>query len=161
MEHPSYHPGREARLRVNGEHVGMLGQLHPMVQEAFDLPGEAPVLAAEIDFEALSRHIPASHRIGPVPRFPAVRQDIALVVDQNVLAGQVQAAILAAGGRLLSGVRLFDVYRGEQIGPGKKSLAYALTFQAEDRTLTDQEVAKVQAKIVSRLEKELGARLRA
>jgi phenylalanyl-tRNA synthetase beta chain len=161
MEHPSYHPGRVARLRVNGEHVGMLGQLHPMVQEAFDLPGEAPVLAAEIDFEALSRHIPASHRIGPVPRFPAVRQDIALVVDQNVPAGQVQAAILAAGGPLLADVRLFDVYQGEQIGPGKKSLAYALTFQAEDRTLTDQEVAKVQAKIVSRLEKELGARLRA
>ncbi len=161
MEHPSYHPGRVARLRVNGEHVGMLGQLHPMVQEAFDLPGEAPVLAAEIDFEALSRRIPASHRISPVPRFPAVRQDIALVVDQNVPAGQVQAAILAAGGPLLADVRLFDVYQGEQIGAGKKSLAYALTFQAEDRTLTDQEVAKVQAKIVSRLEKELGAKLRA
>jgi phenylalanyl-tRNA synthetase beta chain len=120
-----------------------------------------PVLAAEIDFDTLSRHIPASHLVRPVPRFPAVRQDIALVVDQSIPASQVQAAILAAGGKLLTGVRLFDVYQGEQIGAGKKSLAYALTFQAEDRTLTDQEVAKAQGRIVTKLEKELGARLRA
>ena len=159
-EHPSCHPGRLARLRVNGEHVGVLGQLHPLVQAAFDLPDKSPVLAAEIDFDALSRHIPASHRTSPVPRFPTVRQDVALVVDESIPASQVQAAILAAGGKLLADVRLFDVYQGEQIGAGKKSLAYTLTFQAEDRTLTDQEVAKVQSKIVSRLEKELGARLR-
>jgi phenylalanyl-tRNA synthetase beta chain len=161
VEHPYFHPGRVARLRIEGEHVGVLGQLHPLVQEAFDLPDEVPVLAAEIDFEALSRYIPASHRISPVPRFPAVRQDIALVLDQSIPASQVQAAILAAGGNLLADVRLFDVYEGEQIGAGRKSLAYALTFQAEDRTLTDQEVAKAQGRIVSKLEKELGARLRA
>jgi phenylalanyl-tRNA synthetase beta chain len=161
VEHPYFHPGRVARLQVDGEHMGVLGQLHPLVQEAFDLPGDVPVLAAEIDFDTLSRHIPASHLVRPVPRFPAVRQDIALVVDQSIPASQVQAAILAAGGKLLAGVRLFDVYQGEQIGAGKKSLAYALTFQAEDRTLTDQEVAKAQGRIVSKLEKELGARLRA
>jgi phenylalanyl-tRNA synthetase beta chain len=160
MEHPIYHPGRVARLSVNAEHVGLLGQLHPLVQEAFDLPEDNPVFVAEIDFEALSRHIPDSHWVRPVPRFPAVWQDIAVVVGESVPAGQVQAAILAAGGRLLTDARLFDVYRGEQISAGKKSLAYNLTFQAEDRTLTDKEVAKIQSRIVRRLEKELGARLR-
>jgi phenylalanyl-tRNA synthetase beta chain len=159
-EHPGYHPGRVARLRVNDNPVGVLGQLHPLVQTAFDLPEDKPVFVAEIDFEALSRHIPDSHLVRPVPRFPAIRQDIAVVVDESAPADQVQATIMAAGGHLLVDVRLFDVYRGEQIGAGKKSLAYALTFQAGDRTLTDQEAAKVQSRIVKRLEKELGARLR-
>jgi phenylalanyl-tRNA synthetase beta chain len=167
-EHPSFYPGRVAHLRVNGDSIGILGQLHPLVQQAFDLPpldvpggGEQPVLAADLDFEALSRHIPAVHRVTSMPRFPAVRQDIAVIVDEDIPASQVQAAILAAGGGLLAGVRLFDVYHGEQIGAGKKSLAYALTFQAEDRTLTDQEAARIQSRILKRLEQELGARLRA
>jgi len=166
-EHPSYYPGRVARLLVNGDLVGVLGQLHPLVQGAFDLPPvdprgeEKPVLVAEIDFEALSRTIPDAHLVSPVPRFPAIRQDIAVIVDEGVPASQVQATIRAAGGRLLTDARLFDVYRGGQIGAGKKSLAYALTFQAPDRTLTDKEAAKVQSRIVKRLEKELGAKLRA
>jgi phenylalanyl-tRNA synthetase beta chain len=166
-EHPSYYPGRVARLRVSGEPVGVLGQLHPLVQEAFGLPpvdprGEdKPVLVAEIDFEVLSQHIPDAHLVSPVPRFPAIRQDIAVVVDEGVPAGQVQATILGAGGRLLVDAHLFDVYRSDQIGAGKKSLAYALTFQAPDRTLTDKEAAKVQSRIVKRLDKELGAKLRA
>jgi phenylalanyl-tRNA synthetase beta chain len=165
-EHPSYYPGRVAQLRIMGVTVGMLGQLHPLVQEAFDLSpvgprGEdKPIFVAEIDFEELSHHIPEGHLVHPVPRFPAVRQDVAVVVDEGTPASQVQATILAAGGRLLVSARLFDVYRGEQIGAGKKSLAYALTFQAEDRTLTDKEVAKVQGSIVKKLEQELGARLR-
>jgi phenylalanyl-tRNA synthetase beta chain len=158
---PSYYPGRVASLRVDGETIGVLGQLHPLVQEAFDLPEDRPVLVAHIDFEAMSQHISNIHRVSPVPRFPAVRQDIAVIVDESMPAKQVETTILASGGRLLSGARLFDVYRGEQIGAAKKSLAYTLTFQAEDRTLTDREVAKVQDRIVSKLEKELGARLRA
>jgi phenylalanyl-tRNA synthetase beta chain len=166
-EHPSYYPGRAARLRVDGDTIGLLGQLHPLVQDAFDLPtvdpsgDDRPVLVAELDFDVLSRHIPDAHLVSPVPRFPAIRQDIAVVVDAHMPASQVQAAILDAGGKLLVDVRLFDVYRGDQIGAGKKSLAYALTFQAPDRTLTDKEAAKVQNRIVKRLEQELGGRLRA
>jgi len=166
-EHPSYYPGRVARLVVNGDSVGVLGQLHPLVQSAFDLPPvdprgeEKPVLVAEINFDALSRAIPDAHLVSPVPRFPAIRQDIAVIVDEGVLASQVQTTIHAAGGRLLTDARLFDVYRGDQIGTGKKSLAYTLTFQAPDRTLTDKDAAKVQSKIVKQLEKELGAKLRA
>jgi phenylalanyl-tRNA synthetase beta chain len=138
-----------------------LGQLHPLVQEAFDLPEDDPVFVAEIDFDTLSNYIHDSYLVQPVPRFPAVRQDIALVLDKGVPANQVQETIVAAGGRLLTDVQLFDVYQGEQISADKKSLAYALTFQAEDRTLTDKEVAKIQNRIVKRLEKELGAKLRA
>jgi phenylalanyl-tRNA synthetase beta chain len=118
-------------------------------------------LVAEINFEALSPHIPSVHLVHSAPRFPAVGQDIAVVVDEATPANQVEATILAGGGKLLVDVRLFDVYRGDQIGVGRKSLAYALTFQAEDRTLTDKEVAKVQDRIVRRLERELGAKLRA
>ena len=92
---------------------------------------------------------------------PAVVQDVALVVDENLPAEEVREAILAFGGQLLRDARLFDLYRGEQIPPGKKSLAYSLTYQAEDRTLTDAEVAQVQERIVRRLIKELGAKLRA
>jgi phenylalanyl-tRNA synthetase beta chain len=166
-EHPSYYPGRTARLRVKGKSGGVLGQLHPLVQEAFGLPpvdprGEdKPVLVADIDLDILSQHIPDAHLVSPVARFPAIRQDIAVVVDEGVPAGQVEATIVGAGGRLLAGVRLFDVYRGGQIDAGKKSLAYALTFQAPDRTLTDKDAAKVQSRIVKKLEKELGAKLRA
>ncbi len=166
-EHPSYYPGRVARLLVNDDSVGVLGQLHPLVQGAFDLPPvdprgeEKPVLVAEINLEALGRTIPDTHLVSPVPRFPAIRQDIAVVVDEGMPASQVQATILAAGGSLLTDAHLFDVYRGDQIGTGKKSLAYALTFQAPDRTLTDKEAAKVQSRIVKKLDKELGAKLRA
>ena len=167
-ENPTYRPGRTARIMVHGQPVGVMGQLHPLVQEAFGLPCsladnapvEPPVLAAEIDLASLAAHIPDNFAVRPAPRFPVVRQDVALVVDEGIPAEQVQAAIVQAGGQLLIEARLFDVYRGLQIGAGKKSLAYTLTFSADDRTLTDQQVAKVQARIVRGLESALGARLR-
>jgi phenylalanyl-tRNA synthetase beta chain len=95
-----------------------------------------------------------------ISRFPAVEQDVALVVDEDLPAQVVEEAIVKAGGELLRRVELFDLYRGEQIPPGKKSLAYALAYQVEDRTLTDDEVARVQDRIVRRLAEELGAELR-
>lgn len=156
----SYRRGRTAQLRVDGQVVGVLGELHPMVQEAFDIPPSPPVLAAEIDLAALEAGVPERFSVRPVPRFPSVHQDIALVVDENLPAAQVQAAIVQAGGQLLSDVRLFDVFRGPQIGEGKKSLAFTLTYTASDRTLTDEQVARVQARIVRSLETTLGARLR-
>ena len=95
-----------------------------------------------------------------ISRFPAVQQDIAVVIDETVPAEQVQTLIRQTGQPLLVDVKLFDVFRGEQIGSGKKSLAYSLTFQADDRTLTDKVVAQQQDKIVKRLAHELGAKLR-
>ncbi len=159
-EHPSYHPVRIAEVRLNGQAVGLLGQLHPLVCEAYGVT-EYPLLAADLDVEKLQAATRTGHTVVSVSRYPAVLQDIAVVVDEGVPAAEVQAAIEEAGGKLLRAVRLFDLYRGEQVGAGKKSLAYSLTFQANDRTLTDKDANKLRAKIVRRLEEELGATLRA
>jgi phenylalanyl-tRNA synthetase beta chain len=157
--HPTFMPGRTARLLVGEQTVGWLGELHPLVRDNYDLPAQA-VLVAELDLEGLLAQVNERHLLRPVPSFPPVKEDIAVIVDENVSAAQVQAAIEASGGNLLASITLFDLFRGEQIGAGKKSLAYRLTYQAPDRTLTDAEVAKVRARIVKKLSDELGAVLR-
>jgi phenylalanyl-tRNA synthetase beta chain len=159
-EHSTYFPGRVACLKVGDRHIGTFGELHPLVREAFDLP-EQPVLVAELDLEALLDSIGGAHAVEPPSPFPAIYQDIALVVDQAIPAAEVEAVIWEAGRPLLRGVRLFDVYRGEQIGVGKKSLAYALTFQSDTKTLKDRDADKMRKKIVQALENKLDAKLRA
>jgi phenylalanyl-tRNA synthetase beta chain len=160
MEHSTYYPGRTARLVIGDRPpLGVFGEVHPQVREQFDFP-EQPVLAGEFDFEALLAAKSDSSRISDVPRFPAVTEDLALVVDDQLPAERVLAAIMAAGaGGPLVSAQVFDVFKGEQVGAGKKSLAYRLTYQA-DRTLTDTEVAKVRGQIVKRLGEELNAVLR-
>ncbi|HLF27209.1 MAG TPA: phenylalanine--tRNA ligase subunit beta [Anaerolineae bacterium] len=157
--HPTYHPGRAAKLILDDRHAGSFGELHPRVREAFDLPNQ-PVLAAELDFELLVNHARRLFRVRDVPRYPAVTEDLAVIVNNAAPAAVVRDAIIESGGELLRDVALFDVFRGEQIGSGKKSLAYRLTYQAEDRTLTDAEVAKVRAGIVRHLQEKFGATLR-
>jgi phenylalanyl-tRNA synthetase beta chain len=157
-EHPSYYPGRVAEVLLNDVPAGLLGQLHPLVSEAYGL-NEYPLLAADLDVEKLQAAARLAHTVESVSRYPAVLQDIAVVVGEDVPAAEVQAIIMGAG-NLLRAVRLFDVYRGEQVGAGKKSLAYSLTFQADDRTLADKDVNKLRHKIVRRLQDELDAKLR-
>jgi phenylalanyl-tRNA synthetase beta chain len=152
------HPGKAAEVKVNGQAVGVFGELHPLVKQKYQL-GDAPVLAAEFDLAALHAAAPA-YGIQAVPEFPPVLEDIAVIVDESLPAGSVEALIRQTGGRTVTSVRLFDVYRGEQIGPGKKSLAYSLSYQAPDKTLTDAEAAAIRNKIVKRLEQEAGAKLR-
>jgi phenylalanyl-tRNA synthetase beta chain len=159
-EYTTFQTGRAARLLVGDTDVGVLGEVASLVRDNLDIPTQC-VCLAELDVEALLAQVPASYRQEPTSRFPAVTQDLALVVDEGVPAAQVHAAIVRAGGRLLHKAELFDVYRGAQVPAGKKSLAYALAFQAPDRTLTDEEVSKQQARILRVLEKELGAQLRA
>jgi phenylalanyl-tRNA synthetase beta chain len=154
-----FHPGKCARLVFNGQVLGVFGELHPLLKSRYEF-GNAPVLAAELDLSVLLG-LQAAYAIQPVFSFPPMLEDIALVVDETVPAGKVEALIRQTGGSLLTGVRLFDVFRCAQIGEGKKSLAYALTYQAPDRTLTDKEAAQLRNKIVKRLETETGARLRA
>jgi len=158
-EHSTFHPGRVAALMVGGQAVGVLGEIHPFVAEAFGLAGH-PILAAELDMELLLAAVPAARGLEPISRYEAVYQDIAVIVDEATPADEVEAAVRQAGGGLLRAVHLFDVYRGEQIGPGKKSLAYSLTFQADDRTLREKDASKMRDKIVSVLGKKLGAKLR-
>jgi len=152
------HPGKAAEVRLNGQVVGIFGELHPLVREKYET-SEAPVLVAEFDLTAL-RSIQPTYAVRPVPEYPPVYEDIALIVDESIPAARVEALIRQTGGKNVSEVHLFDIYRGEKIGAGKKSLAYSLTYQAADRTLTDAEAAAIRNKIVRRLEQEIGARLR-
>lgn len=158
-EHPALHPGRTARLLVGSVEVGLLGELHPLTRAAFDLP-EQPVVVMELDLDALLAGWGTSHDMADISTQPAVYEDVAVIVDEAVAAAQVEALIRQSGGKLLVDARLFDLYRGGQVPAGKKSLAYALTFQAPDRTLTDEDTKKLRAKIVARLERELAATLR-
>ncbi len=158
-EHPTYQPGRTAELRVGNTPLGFLGELHPQVREAFSLPG-GRVAAAELNLEALLGLVPSSWYVTPVSAYPAVLQDLAVVVDEIVPAATVQGVIRNAGGFLLQEVQLFDVYQGDPVPAGKKSLAFGLTFQAPDKTLSDRIVAGQVKRIVGRLQSELGAELR-
>ncbi|MEE8435310.1 MAG: phenylalanine--tRNA ligase subunit beta [bacterium] len=155
----AYHPGRSARVLARGEPLGTVGELHPRVAAAFDLPPQ-PVCALELDADALLRHWRDDRQMEGLSSHPPIYEDLAFVVAEAVPAEQVRALIAQTGRPLVREVALFDLYRGEQAGAGRKSLAYALTYQADDRTLTDGEVAKVRGRIVKRLQKELGAELR-
>jgi phenylalanyl-tRNA synthetase beta chain len=158
-EHPSFHPGKSARVTLGDLQLGVLGELHPLVRERYDIP-ETTLAAAEIDLRSLMEAIPSHYESTPVPTYPPVLEDIAVIVDEDITANRVEEAIRSGGGKALSEVQMFDVYRGEQIGEGKKSLAYSLTYQALDRTLTDKDAEKIRQKIIRRLEKDLGAQLR-
>jgi phenylalanyl-tRNA synthetase beta chain len=154
------HPGRGARVLASGKPLGVFGQLHPQVVEAFGLPQGAPVLVGELDLEALATLVPDRFSYTPVPRYPAALRDVAVIVDEDVPGSRIEAEIRAGGGDLLAGVSLFDLYRGESIAADKKSLAYALSYQSSDRTLTDKEVDKAHKKIEDRLRHVLKAQIR-
>ncbi|RMG75469.1 MAG: phenylalanine--tRNA ligase subunit beta [Chloroflexi bacterium] len=158
--HPSFHPGRSAIVKSGEVVLGTFGELHPLVARAFDLK-QAPVIAGEFDLEAMLNQIQEDHVVRALPLTPPVLEDIALVVQDNITAAEVEAVIRKAGGDLLKDVRLFDVYQGSPIETGYKSLAYSLTYQTDERTLNDKEVAKIRTKIVKAAEKQLGAKLRA
>lgn len=151
------HPGKSAEVKVNGQVVGVFGQLHPLAKEKYEF-SDAPVIVAEFDLEKLRALNPA-YGIVPVSEFPPMYEDIAIILDESVAASAVEALIRQTGGKTVTDVRLFDVYRDEKIGAGKKSLAYNLTYQAE-KTLTDADAAAIRNKIVKRLENTIGAKLR-
>jgi phenylalanyl-tRNA synthetase beta chain len=159
-KHPAFHPGRCAQVSVGDTMVGVLGELHPQVREAFELPEGQPVCTLEFDLDKLLTTWGAPRTLAPISVHPPVYEDLAVVVDENVSELDVRALITQTGSSLMRSVTLFDVYRGEQAGAGKKSLAYRLVYQADDRTLTDKEVAKLRGKIVHRLEREVNATLR-
>jgi phenylalanyl-tRNA synthetase beta chain len=151
------HPGKAAEIKVNGKTVGVFGELHPLTKEKYEF-GNAPVVVAEFDLEALRDSTP-SYGITPVADVPPVLEDIAVIVDESVAAARVESLIRQTGGKTVTDVKLFDVYRDEKIGVGKKSLAYSLTYQS-DKTMTDAEAAAIRNKIVKRLEYEVKAKLR-
>ncbi|HEY3474270.1 MAG TPA: phenylalanine--tRNA ligase subunit beta, partial [Anaerolineales bacterium] len=151
------HPGKAAEVKVAGQTVGIFGELHPLTKEKYEF-GDAPVIVAEFNLGTL-RKVTPSYVVVPVPDVPPVLEDIAVIVDELVPAERVASLIQQTGGKTVTDVRLFDVYRDEKIGIGKKSLAYSLTYQSE-KTMTDAEAAAIRNKIVKRLEYEVGAKLR-
>ncbi len=160
---PTFHPGKRARVLSGERQLGVFGELHPQVHERYDWPAAfagIPILAADMDMDAILALVPALYEISPVPEFPPVLEDLALVVDESLPAERVAELIRQTGGKVIREVRLFDVYRGEKIGAGRKSLAYSLTYQAGDKTLSDKDVAGIRTHILRRLEQELGAKLR-
>jgi phenylalanyl-tRNA synthetase beta chain len=156
---PGLHPRRAAELRANNAVIGAFGALHPKAAEALKLEGRT-VLAGEFDLDALRTVTPVRFRAAPVPQYPAALRDVAVIVPEDVPAATVEREIRTAGSDLLSGLRLFDLYRGDSIAAGHKSLAYALSYQALDRTLTDKEVDKAHKKIEDRLKHVLKAAIR-
>jgi len=158
-EVPCYHPGRTAVLEAGGRHLGVVGELHPDVQERLELP--VRVVAFEIDLAELFAASGRSVQYKPLPRFPGVDRDIAVLVKMNLPAEEIRKSIQGAGGSLLRSVALFDVYTGEQVPGDRKSMAFALRFQAGDRTLTDAEVNERMEAIAGNLSKAFGAEIRA
>jgi phenylalanyl-tRNA synthetase beta chain len=166
-QHPTFHPGRCALLELarpfsdGGEvfsPVGVLGEVHPLVQQRYDLPYRAYL--AELDLEGLYAAVPSRVTYSPISRHQELTRDLAIVVDQQVSAQDVREAIIRNGGELLRSVTLFDVYTGEPIASGKKSLTYSLMYQSQKRTLTDSDANMQQERILQALRDDLGATLR-
>jgi phenylalanyl-tRNA synthetase beta chain len=152
------HPGRSARVAAGEADLGWIGEIHPAIASEWDL--DSPVAGFEIDFDAIAALAAGPAYYADVTTFPGVRQDIAVVLPEDVSAARAEAAVRAGGGELLTSARVFDVYTGEQVGEGKRSLALRLVFRAPDRTLTDEEAAGLRADIERELA-ALGGRLRA
>jgi phenylalanyl-tRNA synthetase beta chain len=158
-QHPSLHPGKTAEILIGERVVGVLGELHPLVKANYEME-EHPVYVAEFELAPLLAAGRILFDVEAVPTYPPVLEDLAIVVDENTPAADVEAVIRHGGGEYLAKVQLFDIFRGKQLGEGKKSLAYSLTYIAPDRTLTDKEVLKVRNRIIRLLDEELGAQLR-
>lgn len=157
-DNPTFHPGRTAKLIINGNEAGIIGEIHPDVTEEFAAPERTYI--GMIDVEPLVENANMLVQYKPLPRFPSVERDIAMLLDESIMAGDIENIIIENGGKILEGIDLFDVYKGKQVPEGMKSMAYSLTFRAEDRTLTDEEVNKAMDKIINSLKNTFNARLR-
>ncbi|MGO1714053.1 MAG: phenylalanine--tRNA ligase subunit beta, partial [Ancrocorticia populi] len=157
-EQAPWHPGRCAQLFAGAKPIGFAGELAPVVCKAFELPTRS--IAFEVDSDAMfAARGDSPAQVAPVLTYPAAKEDLALVVDEAVTNADLEAVIRKAGGDLLEDLRLFDVYTGEQVPEGKKSLAYALRLRA-DHTLSAEETVGLRKKIVKQTKKKLGAELR-
>ncbi|MFA7532858.1 MAG: phenylalanine--tRNA ligase subunit beta [Tissierellaceae bacterium] len=157
-DNPSFHPGRTAKLTIEGEYLGVVGEVHLDVAENYDLKDR--VYIAQIDFDKIVHLANTEIKYKPLPKYPALLRDLALVVKDDLLVGDIEKLILSHGFGLIEKIELFDVYTGSQIPEGMKSLAFSLTYRTPNRTLRDAEVNEIQDAIVKDLEESLGAKLR-
>ena len=157
-DNPSYHPGRCAAVCVGGVDVGVMGQVHPLVAANYGIDSE--IYCAEINFTKLMELQLPDATYTPLPKYPGVTRDLALICDEAVSVAQIEDAITASAGKLLRGVKLFDIYRGTGVPQGKKSMAFSLELRADDRTLTDTDSEGVVSKVLAALKEKLDATLR-
>lgn len=157
-EHPTFHPGRSAEICVNGQKICVLGEIHPEVMERYDLPNKAYLF--ELDFEKLVDVSNLNNEFEPISIYPSVNRDLAIVLDAEIPSSRPTNVIKSAAGKYVNSIRLFDLYTGEQVPDGKKSLAYAIEYHSNTQTLTDEIVDQVHERIVRTLESELNAELR-
>ena len=153
-----YHPGRCARISVGDEELGIMGEVHPDVSEKFGIGTRSYV--CELFFDSVIRHANIEKAYEPLPKYPATSRDIALLVDEDIQVGDIESIIKEQGKAILEKVQLFDVYRGKQVAEGKKSVAFALTYRDKNKTLTDEDVAKVHDKVLEALKEKVNAVLR-
>ena len=154
----TFHPGRCAKIVYNNIYIGTFGELHPDVIENYNL-GQR-VYVAEIDIDTVFENITLTKSYNPLPKYPSTSRDIALIVKDEVFVKQIEDIIKSNGEDLVESYKLFDVYKGAQIEKGHKSIAYSITYRSKDKTLTDEDVAKVHEKILSELSEKLNATLR-
>ncbi|MBU5456179.1 phenylalanine--tRNA ligase subunit beta [Caproiciproducens sp. MSJ-32] len=157
-ENLSYHPGKTANIMIGKEKAGTLGEVHPTVTENYGI--DTNCYLAELDLDILFNYANITKSYKPLPKFPAVTRDMALLVDDEILVQDIEDAIRRAGANLVEKVKLFDIYKGSQIPEGKKSIAYSISYRDNNKTLTDNDVNKVHDKILRSLEHKLGAILR-
>ena len=155
---PHLHPGKSAVVVAGDTRLGVIGELHPRVAQVLDLPGE--ILLAELDFWGVGQYRPRHFGVRPLPRFPSVTRDIAMIVDDDFAAGAILDEVRALAEPLIESVRLFDCYRGTPIPAGRKSLAYTIAYRAPDRTLTDDEVNVLQDRVRTHLGRRFALDLR-
>ncbi|NLL31270.1 MAG: phenylalanine--tRNA ligase subunit beta [Clostridiales bacterium] len=157
-ENLSYHPGKTANVMIGKTKVGTLGEVHPTVTDNYGI--DVNCYLAELDLDGLFNYAKIEKSYKPLPKFPAVTRDMALIVDDEILVQEIEDTIRRAGGNLVEKVKLFDIYKGSQIPDGKKSIAYSIAYRDNKKTLTDNDVNKVHDKILRSLEHKLGAILR-
>lgn len=157
-QNPSYHPGRCASITVDGVCVGVMGQVHPLVVKNYGMDCE--VYCAELNLSALMELRLPEPTYTPLPKYPAVMRDLALVCDEEVTVAQAEDVITGAAGKLLRSVKLFDIYRGTGVPEGKKSMAFSLELRSDERTLTDADSEGVMSKVLASLKEKLNAVLR-
>ena len=157
-DNPSFHPGRCAKVTIDGVDVGYMGQVHPLVCKNFGMDME--VYCAEIDFSKMSELVLPEPTYVPLPKYPTVTRDLSVMCDEALTVAEVEAVMTAAAGKLLRGIKLFDIYRGKGVAEGKKSLAFSLELRADDRTLTDADSEGVVTKVLEALSEKLGVSLR-
>ena len=157
-DNPSYHPGRCASISIDGTEVGVMGQVHPLAAKNYGI--DTPVYCAEINFTKLLSMLLPEATYTPLPKYPTVFRDLALICREEITVAQAEQVIAASAGKLLRRISLFDIYRGVGVPEGKKSMAFSLELRADDRTLTDADSEAVVNKVLAALKEKLDAVLR-